>query len=80
MHMPELVVGLSIATVLMLLLLPSQLRVGNVAILALIFGTFFVNLAYLINMCIWATNVRNVAPVWCDIGASLSLSRLSSID
>ena len=70
MHMPELVVALGIATVLMLLLLPSQLRVGNVAILALIFGTLFVNLAYLINMCIWATDVRNVAPVWCDIGAS----------
>jgi pheromone a factor receptor len=74
LHNVHLIAALSVAVLLMFALVPTQLRVGNVAILALVFGTFLVTLTYLINILIWDGNTRNFAPVWCDISALCSLS------
>jgi pheromone a factor receptor len=68
MRHPELLAAASLASVLILIPLPAQVRVRNVALLVLIVGTFFINLISLVNMLVWAGNVRDVAPVWCDIG------------
>ena len=67
----------AIAAVLMLIPLPAQLRAGNVALITLLVGSFFINVLYLVNSVVWAGNVRDVAPVWCDIGW-LVLCRLAS--
>jgi Pheromone A receptor len=67
MRDPGLPVALALAAVLILVPLPSQLRVRNVAVLIMITGTFLINVIYLVNTLLWAGNVRDVAPVWCDI-------------
>jgi hypothetical protein len=62
-------------TSLILLLFPSIrfLRNRNSAVLIYIFWLFFGNLFFLVNMLVWKRNVRNVAPIYCDIGEQKSL-------
>jgi pheromone a factor receptor len=68
MHHPELLAAAGLASVLILIPLPAQVRVRNIALLVLIVGTFFINVISVVNTLVWAGNVRDVAPVWCDIG------------
>ena len=68
MRYPEISATSAIAAVLMLIPLPAQLRAGNVALITLLVGSFLINVLYLVNSLVWAGNVRDVAPVWCDIG------------
>jgi pheromone a factor receptor len=56
----------------LLLLLPTQIRLRNIAILAPITCMILVNITYFVNTLVWAGNVRDVAPIWCDISQSLS--------
>ena len=68
MRYPEISAISAIAAVLMLIPLPAQLRAGNVALITLLVGSFFINMLYFVDSLVWAGNVRDVAPVWCDIG------------
>jgi pheromone a factor receptor len=70
MRHPEFLAAAGLASVLILIPLPAQVRVHNVALLVLIVGTFFINVISIVNTLVWAGNVRDVAPVWCDIGKS----------
>jgi hypothetical protein len=67
MRYPVLPVVSAIAAILVLVPLPSQLRRRNVATLSLIIGTFLLHVAITVNTLVWAGNVRDSAPVWCDI-------------
>jgi pheromone a factor receptor len=72
MRSPELPATAACAVVLLLLLLPTQLRVRNVAILAPMACLILVDITYFVNTLVWAGNVRDIAPIWCDISKSLS--------
>src|SRR5438876_1148128 len=67
MHNPELPVATVIAAVLVLIPVPTQLRLRNIPVLALLGGAFFLNVVYLVGVLVWAGDVHDVAPVWCDI-------------
>ena len=67
MRHPELPVSAALAAVVILIPLPAQVRVRNVALQVLIVGTSFVNIISLVDTLVWAGNVRDVAPAWCDI-------------
>ena len=73
MHRPEFTAASFVAVFLLLVLLPSQLRIRNVAVVVLIGGTIFIHLIHIVNTLVWAGNVRDVAPIWCDIGPSLTI-------
>jgi hypothetical protein len=72
MRSPELPAAATFAVFVLLLLLPTQIRVRNVAILAPMTCMILTNITYLVNTLVWAENVRDVAPIWCDISQSLS--------
>ena len=73
MHRPEFTAASVVAVFLLFVPLPSQLRVRNVAVVVLIGGTIFIHLIHIVNTLVWASNVRDVAPIWCDIGLSLMI-------
>ncbi|PBK87718.1 STE3-domain-containing protein [Armillaria gallica] len=50
---------------------PWHWRARNIATLAMMGWLFIVNMIYGINSLVWAGNVDNPAPVWCDISAKL---------
>jgi len=56
-----------LAAALVLVPLPRQVRARNIATIAMIFwlSSFCFTLA--IDATIWAGNVKNSAPLWCDI-------------
>jgi hypothetical protein len=56
-----------IAAVLVLVPLPRQLRAGNIACIALIFWFFQHCVVAAVNTIVWAGNVKDTAPIWCDI-------------
>jgi pheromone a factor receptor len=72
MHHPEVPTASALAAVLILIPLPAQIRSGNVALIALSVGSFFISAIYLVNSLVWAENSLDVAPVWCDIGRFFS--------
>ena len=80
MRLPEFPAAASLASVLILIPLPTQIRVRNVALLVLIVGTFFINIVSVVNTLVWAGNARDVAPVWCDIGESSPPPENASFD
>lgn len=57
-----------------LLPLPWHWRARNVATLCLIFWLALADLVLFINTLIWADNVLDVSPVWCDMSSSAFLS------
>nr|ANB67034.1 pheromone receptor [Agrocybe salicacicola] len=79
MQYPELPVFAFIAAILVLVPLPWHWRARNVSTLSIIFWLFTVDVIYGINAIVWAGNIRNPIPVWCDIttkfivGASYAL-------
>jgi hypothetical protein len=80
MRHPELPVAMAIAAALLLIPLPAHIRLRNIPLLVLIVSTFFMNLLYLVNSLVWAGNVRDVAPVWCDISTCSPLVLLRGQD
>ena len=69
---PELPVLAFIAAVLVLIPLPRQIRVRNVASIAMILWFFEHCLVSGIDAIVWAGNVRDSAPVWCEISEAIS--------
>lgn len=73
MQHPELPIFAFLTAALVLVPIPWHWRARNVATLAIIFWLFVVDVIYGVNTIIWAGNVRNPVPVWCDIsGFALS--------
>ncbi|CAE6477227.1 unnamed protein product [Rhizoctonia solani] len=64
---PELTVVSVICTILVLIPLPWHWRARNIPTLSLIFWLTAVNFPRIISTIIWAGNVNDSAPVWCDI-------------
>jgi len=56
-----------IAAILALIPLPRQIRARNIATIALSWWFFGSCLILAVDAIIWAGNVNNSAPVWCDI-------------
>lgn len=73
MQHPELPTFAFISALLVLVPLPWHWRARNVATLAIIFWLFVVDVIYGVNAIVWAGNVRNPIPVWCDISAFFSV-------
>ena len=71
----ELPVGAFVAALLVLVPLPWHWRACNVATVSIIAWLFVSNIVYAINSIIWAGNVEDSAPVWCDI-SEFDLSHL----
>ena len=69
---PELPVLAFIAAVLVLIPLPRQIRARNIASTAIILWFFGRCLVSGINVIVWAGNVRDSAPVWCEISKTFS--------
>ena len=69
MH-PELPLASIVVALLVLLPLPAQLRARNIALITLLISTSILNIIYVINSLVWAENIRDTAPIWCDIGGS----------
>jgi hypothetical protein len=72
MRSPGLPAAATLAVVSLLVLLPTQIRVRNVAILSLLIYAALASLTCVVNTLVWAGNVRDVAPIWCDICESPS--------
>ncbi|KAF8890813.1 pheromone A receptor-domain-containing protein [Gymnopilus junonius] len=79
MQYPELPIFAFISAALVIIPLPWHWRARNIATIALMLWLFVVNVIYGVNTIIWAGNVNNPIPVWCDIttkivvGASYAL-------
>ncbi|KAG1720062.1 pheromone A receptor-domain-containing protein [Suillus paluster] len=71
MQYPSLPVAAFLAAALILVPLPWHWRARNVGTLAIIAWLFVVNMIYGINSIVWAGNVNNPAPLWCDISTKL---------
>jgi hypothetical protein len=56
-----------LAAALVLVPLPWHWRARNVGTLAIIAWLFVINMIYGINTIVWAGNVSNPVPLWCDI-------------
>ena len=69
MHLryPELPALGIFAAILVLIPLPRQIRARNVASIAMIFWYFQHCLVSGINAIVWAGNVNDSAPSWCDL-------------
>ena len=62
----QLPVMSAIAAALIVVSLPSQWRARNVAIVVFIIASFLLHVFNVANSIVWAGNVDNVAPIWCD--------------
>ena len=67
MQHPELPFFSFISALLVILPLSCHWPTRNVAVLALMSWLFIANVIYGINSLVWAGNIRNSVPVWCDI-------------
>ena len=70
-YSPYYEVALAFALVLLALAAPSHFSSRNTGTILYICWVFLGTLITLINKLIWSDNVRNIAPVWCDISQSL---------
>jgi len=75
MQYPELPVIAFLAAFLVLIPLPLHWRARNIATLALIFWLFITDVIYGVNAIVWAGNVGDHIPIWCDISESCLASR-----
>src|ERR1700760_1453504 len=64
---PEFVAASAICCVIILLPISSHWKARNVATLSMIAWLFTVNFYRTVNSIIWANNVDELIPVWCDI-------------
>ncbi|KAG8693467.1 a-factor receptor, partial [Ceratobasidium sp. 423] len=63
-----------LALVLLLLVLPTHVRTRNTGTLLFIGWTFVPTLILFVNSLVWAGNLSNPAPVWCDISAKIIIA------
>ncbi|KAF7421275.1 hypothetical protein PC9H_011797 [Pleurotus ostreatus] len=79
MQYPQLPVAAFLAAALVLIPTPWHWRARNIATCGIIFWLFVVNFIYGVNSILWASDVIDRAPIWCDIctkivvGASFAL-------
>jgi pheromone a factor receptor len=66
------ITGASVVAIVLLVPLRTQIRVRNVAVLTLIGCTTLLHIMHTVNTLVWAYTVRDVAPIWCDVGSSES--------
>ncbi|KAF8628578.1 hypothetical protein AX17_005974 [Amanita inopinata Kibby_2008] len=71
MRHPELPIIAFFTAVLVIIPLPWHWRARNVATVALMLWLFAVDVIYGVNAIIWAGNVDNSAPIWCDIATKV---------
>ncbi|PFH48841.1 hypothetical protein AMATHDRAFT_179768 [Amanita thiersii Skay4041] len=71
MRHTELPLFAFLTAVLVIIPLPWHWRDRNVATVALILWLFVVDVIYGVNAVVWAGNVQDPAPVWCDISTKL---------
>ncbi|KAG8848425.1 a-factor receptor [Serendipita sp. 411] len=71
--MRELAFTIGCAFAILLLLLPSpwHIRSKNPGTLLYIAWSLTANVIYFVNSIVWRGNIRNPAPVWCDIATKL---------
>lgn len=69
MQHPELPLFAFLTAILVLIPVPWHWRARNVATLAIIAWLFVVDVIFGVNSLVWAGNVNNPIPVWCDISA-----------
>ncbi|KIJ08355.1 hypothetical protein PAXINDRAFT_88958 [Paxillus involutus ATCC 200175] len=79
MQNPALPVGAFLAAILVLVPLPWHWRARNIGTLAIIAWLFVLNLIYGINSIVWAGNVNNPVPVWCDITTKIMIGANSAL-
>jgi hypothetical protein len=60
-----------IAALLVLIPLPRQIRARNIATISLTWWFFGSCLIASVNAIVWAGNVNDPIPVWCDISKLL---------
>ncbi|KAF8239211.1 fungal pheromone STE3G-protein-coupled receptor [Tricholoma matsutake] len=70
MH-PEFAPIAFISAILVLIVLPGHWRAGNVAMLAMSFWLFIINVIYGVDAIVWGDNTDTMIPVWCDITSKL---------
>jgi len=68
-----------LAAVLVIIPFPWHWRARNVATMALMFWLCIVNIIFGVNAIVWAGNVNNPIPVWCDISTWSFVSFTKSI-
>ncbi|KAH7882765.1 GPCR fungal pheromone mating factor, partial [Phlebopus sp. FC_14] len=71
MQNPSLPVGAFLAVFLVLIPVPWHWRARNIGTLAIIAWLSVINLIYGINSIIWAGDVSNPVPVYCDIATKI---------
>jgi Pheromone A receptor len=67
MQHPELPLFAFSTAILVVIPIPWHWRARNVATLAIIAWLFAVDVIFGVNSLVWAGNVNNLIPVWCDI-------------
>ncbi|TFY73330.1 hypothetical protein EWM64_g10682, partial [Hericium alpestre] len=71
MHYPYLPLAAFIAAILVVIPLPWHWRARNIPTMSIMGWLFVINLVYFVNTTVWAGNVNNPSPVWCDISTKL---------
>ncbi|CAE6406821.1 unnamed protein product [Rhizoctonia solani] len=64
----------ALALALLLLVLPTHVRTRNSGTLLFIGWTFTTTLIFFVNSIVWAGNLSDPAPVWCDISAKIMIA------
>ena len=72
MRNPSLPVAAFLAAFLVIIPLPWHWRARNIGTLAIMVWLFIMNIVYGVNTIVWAGNVHDPTPVWCDICMSLA--------
>ena len=67
-------IATGVAALLILVPLPTKIRVGNLALLTMIGNGFLIDFIHSINAAVWVDHAHDVAPIWCDISGSISFS------
>ncbi|WWC59158.1 uncharacterized protein I303_101706 [Kwoniella dejecticola CBS 10117] len=73
MHDASLTLFAGLSIILALLPLPVQWRARNSGTLLLITWLLIGNITTFVNGIVWWDSLKNVAPIWCDICAKLSI-------
>jgi pheromone a factor receptor len=71
MRDPYFPIACAIATVLVLIPSPWHWKARNFGTLIFIFWTVVGNVIFFVKSIVWAGNLNNPAPIWCDIATKL---------
>ncbi|KAF8597848.1 STE3-domain-containing protein [Ceratobasidium sp. AG-I] len=74
MHEPGFPVLCALAIIAVLLPLPWHWKARNTGTLLYIGWTLVGNIVFMVNSLVWAGNLKNPAPIWCDISTKLIMA------